>query len=219
MKNLFATCFALCLLSGCVTVDSLQPGPGGTNFTVKERSYDAVWTAAVHSVRRKLVIVEESKAKGEIRAQSSGTGLMPSGEVVGVFITPAGHDAPSYNIEVLSMKRAIGQQDWTRNIVAGIKAELGSRPTGSAVPVRESLSPSEEIVVLPESDHPAQPTGVKGGGTSAQVERLARQSGCVPAPSATLIAKTSSVETYQVSCQNGQQALFKCEMQQCRRVD
>jgi len=219
MKNLFAAYFALFLLSGCVAVDSLQPGPGGTNFTVKARSYDAVWAAAIRSVTRNLAIVEESKAQGEIRAQSSGAGFMPSGAVVGVFITPAGHDAPSYNIEVLNMKRSLGQQDWTRNIVAGIKAELANRPTSSPVPINESLSPSEEIVVMPEPDRPSQSTGIKDGEMSAQVEHLARQSGCVPTPSAKLIAKTTGVETYQVSCQNGQQALFKCEMQQCRRVD
>lgn len=219
MQKLFAACFVLFLLAGCATVDSLQPGAGGSSMTVKSHTYDEVWTAAVHSVARNLTIVEESKAQGQIRAQSSA-GLMPRGEVVGVFITPAGRNAPSYTIEVQSKSKGpLTGPDWRRKIVAGIKAELDKKTISGSVPITESLSPSEEIVALPVPERPAQSSGVKGGEMSAQVERMARQSGCVPTAGATLIAKTTAVETYQVSCQNAQQALFKCEMRQCRRLD
>jgi len=54
------------------------------------------------------------------------------------------------------------------------------------------------------------------GEMSFEVEKLAKQAGCQPAASAALIAKTTGIETYQVSCADGQQALFKCELRQCR---
>lgn len=57
------------------------------------------------------------------------------------------------------------------------------------------------------------------GELSGSVERIARQNGCAPAQSATLIGKTTGIETYQVTCESGQQALFKCELRQCRMMN
>ncbi|WP_211464106.1 hypothetical protein [Collimonas silvisoli] len=82
------------------------------------------------------------------------------------------------------------------------------------VSLSESLSPSEQII-----DMPQQPANRKGGELSNTVERMARKTACIPASGATLIAKTAAVETYQVSCQDGQQQLYKCEQRQCRMMN
>ena len=201
----------------------MQPATGNTPFTVTARSYDEVWTAAIRSVTRNLTIIDESKIAGRIRAKSNA-GLMSGDDVVGVFISPAGRNAPSYTIEVQNLIRSRGLisgpgPDWTRNIVAGINAELANMAPAGPVSIKDSLSPSEEILTMPAPEG-ARPTGlIKSGELSAQVEQLSRQSGCVPTGRAKLIAKTAGVETYQTSCQNSQQALFKCEMRQCRRLD
>ena len=82
------------------------------------------------------------------------------------------------------------------------------------VSLSESLSPSEQIVDMPQAS--AAP---KRGELSDVVERMARRNACAPAANARLIAKTSAVETYQVSCQDGQQQLYKCELRQCRLMN
>ncbi|MDY7546090.1 hypothetical protein QN360_01950 [Glaciimonas sp. CA11.2] len=228
MKKLFAACIAVLLLASCTTGNDWQsqPNDSGLRFTAKARSYDDVWTAAIRSVTRNLTIMDESKAQGRIRAQSS-SGLMSGTEVISVTISPAGRNVPSYLIEVRSSrsKSLISGPDQTRNIVASIKAELGDMASEAPVSIKDSLSPSEEIITMPLPDRSSQPnttsatSTVTSGEMGAQVERLARQSGCEPTMSAKLIARTTGVETYQTSCQNGQQALFKCEMRQCRRLD
>lgn len=128
MRIITALVAAFCCLfvSGCNTVDSVQPGKG-QKFTVTSKSYDQVWKAAVTVVSRQLTIVEESKTAGSLKAESKA-GFATYGEVVGVFIHPAGVNAASYEIEVVSLKRAqaiqITGQDWTNTIIVGIKAEL-----------------------------------------------------------------------------------------------
>lgn len=92
-------------------------------------------------------------------------------------------------------------------------------PPRSAAPapvsLSESLSPSEQVI-----DVPPQSAGRKNGELSDTVERMARKSACLPAQTgATLIAKTGAIETYQVSCQDGQQQLYKCEQRQCRMMN
>jgi hypothetical protein len=82
------------------------------------------------------------------------------------------------------------------------------------VSLSESLSPSEQII-----DMPPQASAPKRGELSDVVERMARKTSCTPSANATLIAKTSAVETYQVSCQDGQQQLYKCELRQCRLMN
>lgn len=82
------------------------------------------------------------------------------------------------------------------------------------VSLSESLSPSEQIV-----DMPQPPSGQKSGELSDTVERMAKRSACTPTGGATLIAKTTAAETYHVSCQDGQQQLYKCELRQCRLMN
>jgi hypothetical protein len=121
---LIASCVLLAF-TACNTMDSVSPGKG-KKFTVTDRSYDQVWKASVTVVSRQLAIVEESKSTGTIKSESKA-GFATYGEVVGVFITPAGVSSPSYEIEVVSFKRnkiQITGQDWTATLIAAIKAEL-----------------------------------------------------------------------------------------------
>lgn len=116
----------LICLPGCNTIDSVKPGKGVT-FRVNGKSYDQVWKASVAVMSRQLTLVEDSKGQGFIRAEAKA-GLTTYGEVVGVFITPAGPSTSGHSIEVVSLKRSAMQitgQDWTRTVITGIKAELG----------------------------------------------------------------------------------------------
>jgi len=111
---------------GCATLDSVQPGAGGSTFEVRGRSYDAIWKAAVRVAGQSLTIVESDKATGTLRAEK-GMGLATWGEVVGIFIRAPRSGAAVYTVEVVSLKRSqlqITGQDWTTTIISGMKAEL-----------------------------------------------------------------------------------------------
>jgi uncharacterized protein YceK len=114
------------LFSGCATIDSLQPGSGGSTFEVRGKTYDDVWNASVRTASRSLTIVESDKQSGKLKAEK-GVGMATWGEVVGIFIYPVTSQAPVYNVEVQSLKRSrlqITGQDWTSTMVTGIKSEL-----------------------------------------------------------------------------------------------
>lgn len=119
--------WSLFALAGCATTDSLQPGIGGSSFEARGKSYEEVWKAAVTVAGRSLTIVESNKEAGILKAEK-GVGLTTWGEVVGIYIRPAGSGAAVYTVEVQSLKRSKAQltgQDWTTTMVSGIKAELG----------------------------------------------------------------------------------------------
>lgn len=118
--------FLLSSLLGCATIDTLQPGMGGSTFEVRGKTYDEIWKAAVRTASRSLTIVESNKETGTLRAEKSA-GMATWGEVVGVFVRPAANGAQVYTIEVQSLKRSKMQvtgQDWTSTMTSGIKAEL-----------------------------------------------------------------------------------------------
>lgn len=124
------TCLVVALsISGCATVDTLQPGTGGSTFEVRDKNYDEIWKAVVTTASRSLTIVESSKETGTLRAEK-GAGMATWGEVVGIFIRPTSNGAPVYTVEVQSLKRSrlqITGQDWTTTMISGIKAELGGQ--------------------------------------------------------------------------------------------
>lgn len=123
---LSAFIFVLTSLSGCATIDTLQPGTGGSSFEVRGKTYDEIWKAVVITAGRSLTVVESNKQSGTLKAEK-GAGLFTWGEVVGIFVRPTSNGAPVYTIEVQSLKRARGQltgQDWTSTMITGIKAEL-----------------------------------------------------------------------------------------------
>lgn len=116
---------AIATLPSCATVDSLQPG-SGRKFLVQGKSYDEIWKAAVRSMSRNLTIVESDKTRGLIRSEARA-GIATWGEVVGVFISPPNPGAPTYTVEVESLKRSMVQitgQDWETAIITSIQAEL-----------------------------------------------------------------------------------------------
>lgn len=123
---LAAFVLVLASLSGCATIDTLQPGTGGSSFEVRGKTYDEIWKAIVRTASHSLTIVESNKETGTLRAEK-GVGMATCGEVVGVFVRPISNGAPVYTIEVQSLKRSRFQltgQDWTTTMIAGIKAEL-----------------------------------------------------------------------------------------------
>lgn len=118
--------FASILISGCATVETLQPGAGGSTFEVYGKSYDAVWKAIVTTASRSLTIIESNKEMGVLKAEKSA-GVATWGEIVGIFVYPTNNTAQFYTIEIQSLKRyklQITGQDWTTTIKSGIKAEL-----------------------------------------------------------------------------------------------
>lgn len=113
--------------AGCATIDSVQPGAGGSAFEVRDRTYDEIWEAVEKTASRSLTVVENQKETGTLRAEK-GIGVTTWGEVVGIFVRPTTDGAPVYTIEVQSLKRSRAQitgHDWTPIIISGIKAELG----------------------------------------------------------------------------------------------
>ncbi len=121
-----AAIFALLSISGCATIDTLQPGTGGSSFEIRGKTYDEIWKAVVRTASRSLTVVESNKEVGTLRAEK-GVGMATWGEVVGVFVRPTSNGAPVYTIEVQSLKRSRVQltgQDWTSTMIAGVKAEL-----------------------------------------------------------------------------------------------
>ncbi len=114
-------------ISGCATINTLQPGMGGSTFEIRGKSYDEIWKAAIVTASRSLTIVESNKETGTLKAEK-GAGMATWGEVIGIFVRPSSNGAPVYTIEVESLKRSriqITGQDWTMTMIFGIKAELG----------------------------------------------------------------------------------------------
>ena len=127
MKPWMTCLFVALSISGCATIDTLQPGTGGSTFEVRGKSYDDIWKAVVNTASRSLTIVESNKGTGTLRAEK-GAGMTTWGEVVGIFVRPISNGAPVYTVEVQSLKRSrvqITGQDWTLTMISGIKAELG----------------------------------------------------------------------------------------------
>lgn len=121
------TClFAALSISGCATINTLQPGTGGSTFEVRGKSYDEIWKAVVRTASQSLTIVESNKKTGTLKAEK-GAGFATWGEVVGIFVRPTSNGAPVYTVEVQSLKRSrvqITGQDWTLTMISRIKAEL-----------------------------------------------------------------------------------------------
>jgi len=126
ISRLFLFVLIFFLISGCATINSPQPGSGGSTFSVYEKSYDDIWRAAVKIADRNLTIVENNKEAGILRAKSN-IGLFTWGEVVGIFIKPTENGNEVYTINVQSIKRSRGQitgKDWTSTLISGIQEEL-----------------------------------------------------------------------------------------------
>jgi hypothetical protein len=113
-------------LLGCSTTDSLQTGTGGSTFEIRGKTYDEIWRAVNRTASRSLTIIESNKESGTLKAER-GAGLATWEEVVGIFVKPSRNGAPTYTVEVQSLKRSAVQitgQDWTMTMKSGILAEL-----------------------------------------------------------------------------------------------
>ena len=126
MHRLISCLIVGLFISGCATIDSVQPGSGGSTFEVRGKTYDEIWKAVVRTASRSLTVVESNKETGTLRAEK-GAGMTTWGEVVGIFVRPTTNGASVYTVEVQSLKRSRAQitgQDWTSTMISGIKAEL-----------------------------------------------------------------------------------------------
>lgn len=126
MKKIFLLIIVCFGLTACSTIDSVQPGTGGSSFEIRGKSYDEVWKAVNRTASRSLTIVESNKELGSLKAEK-GAGLATWGEVVGVFVRPSKNGSSVYTVEVQSLKRSslqITGQDWTMTMKSGILAEL-----------------------------------------------------------------------------------------------
>lgn len=128
MRHWILCLLAVLFISGCANIGTLQQGTGGTTIEVRGKSYDEIWKAVVKTANYRLIIVDDDKETGSLRAEK-GVGRTKWGEVVTVFVRPTTPTAPVYTVEVHSLNRSSGVQltgeDWTTTIVTGIKAELG----------------------------------------------------------------------------------------------
>jgi uncharacterized protein YceK len=126
MKKILIALFACLALSGCATINTLQPGEG-ISFDVHGKSYEEVWQASIRAMTTNLTLVSSDKTHGIIKSEAPA-GFATWGEVVGVFITPTTPLSSTFTVEVVSEKRAKMQltgQDWEPSVAARIKAELG----------------------------------------------------------------------------------------------
>lgn len=118
--------FAALALTACVSPDSLQPNGGGANFTIRGKTYDQIWNAAIKAMSTDMQIVESHKPSGTIKSR---VGMAPSGKVVAFFIQPTG-PAVDYTITVVSkvpMQRDFEGRDWEPSVVEDFKAALNSK--------------------------------------------------------------------------------------------
>jgi hypothetical protein len=143
------------IVNACTTLDSLKPGaPRGTlesgfmktteglSLTVRDRSYDDVWSAAMAAMEeaRKaprelytgpLAIVDQDKRRGVIRAEEiSHLGIVRG--YVGVFISPTTPSAPAYVVEVSKIRRQrtglVSGTDWEAHLLRAIQSKVGGTP-------------------------------------------------------------------------------------------
>ena len=115
----------LSTLTGCAGVQSLTPGTG-SSISVHDRTYAEVWEAGVFATQQHLTISDTNRFSGVIRA-SSGRGIFSSGEVVSVFINPAGSDAIFHTVEIVSRDASnvqLAGSDWEPRILSELKMRL-----------------------------------------------------------------------------------------------
>lgn len=127
---------ALFALAACGSSQDLGRGKTGKSMTVTGRSYDQIWNASLQAVKqtdgdqkleveKNLNITKEDKASGVIEA-ATGMSMLSWGEVVGVYITPAG-EAPTHTVEVESlskMKTNVFANNWEDELLAAINKNL-----------------------------------------------------------------------------------------------
>lgn len=85
------------------------------------------------------------------------------------------------------------------------KQHAGAGANGNRVQVQDEAG---TVVV--------QKVEFRSGISSATVERLAKEHGCVGSGGAGLMTEKGPVEVYRMQCENGKTFLARCELRQCR---
>lgn len=126
----------LSFLTACGSTSDLGRGKTGKSVVLQGGTYDQIWDASIAAVKqtdgdqsleieKNLNITKEDKAAGVIHA-STGMSILSLGEVVGVYISPAG-EAPQHTIEVESLtklKTTVFANNWEDELLAAIQKKL-----------------------------------------------------------------------------------------------
>jgi hypothetical protein len=92
-----------------------------------------------------------------------------------------------------------------------------SQPAASAQSKRNPDANGSRVQVQDEAGAVVvQKVEFKSGISSATVERLAKEHGCVGSGGAGLMTEKGPVEVYRMQCENGKTFLARCELRQCR---
>jgi hypothetical protein len=102
------------------------------------------------------------------------------------------------------------------NARAATLQDLRANRCGNVATVGSSSLPAQ--TAASSAADPVAPPALRGE-LAFEVDKLAKKTSCQPSGATTLIAKSTGTETYQVSCQDGNQALYKCELRQCRMLN
>lgn len=180
MKQYIA--IAALLLSGCATTGEMFPGtsttfgpsPGkttafetrpadATKITVKRKSYDEVWDSSLTVVRRYLVIVEQNKNGGVIKAKENGDA---SQNTVEVLINPT-TNSDSYTVEVHGPNPNSGMSHSREAIIAAeIKQTLQNY--GTIALVSAQFDAPVEVEIAQWKGHGALSGAGRGAVTGAK---------------------------------------------------
>jgi hypothetical protein len=114
-------------LAACVSPDRLQLSDGGgKSFTVRGKSYEQVWRAAMVAMGNDMQIVESHKPSGVIKSR---VGAAPTGKVVAFFIQPT-TPAAEYTVTIVSRKflhTDFVDRDWEPSVVEDFRAALNMK--------------------------------------------------------------------------------------------
>ncbi len=121
-----AVIVSMLLLAACASSSTISKSDG-ISFQVRDRSYSAVWSAAILTVASAGAIESQNRQRGEVRGHR-GAGAWSWGEALGVFIEPADETAQNFTVTVVSehiVQTQLTGQDFRSTMIATMKAQLG----------------------------------------------------------------------------------------------
>src|SRR6266849_5721869 len=117
---------ACLLLAACATtMADVQPGDGHA-IMIEGRTYGDIWNAAMKVANEHFEVRESDTVLGIIRAERTFS-VWSSGELGGIFITPATEGATRYRVEVVNRRKSKGQisgQGWEHKVTRDIEDVL-----------------------------------------------------------------------------------------------
>ena len=128
MKTAIATilCGVMLFAAGCASNDAPVASFESRKLIVSGKNYGEVWQAVRDAASKDLKVVQISKGRGTVRAESEG-GLISSAEAIAIFVRPPTRGAARYEIEVRSEKKSRLKfgEDRIEPVIESIKADLG----------------------------------------------------------------------------------------------